>query len=127
MRELLKRRNLETQLRNERFSPPLVTLPLPPLCSEPHVARRRCKHWITQQYTTPLSRMSDSGFIGETEGSSLQFSSVRVRVRNREFTLVRSDSYKWSEVEDDSSSPWEDLKCDWKTFFVYNISSVRLL
>jgi hypothetical protein len=40
---------------------------------------------------------------------------------------AESESYKWSDVEEESLSPWEDLQCDWNTFFVYNNWSVRLL
>jgi hypothetical protein len=143
VRELLKRRNLETRLRNnsKRYS----VLPSPRFSSPrftPHHAflgdavndgsrnskegSRDLRDVTCNSTQSRVSRMSDSRVYRR---DWRQFSSVRVwvPVRNREFTLVRSESYKWSEVEEESSSPWEHLDCDWTTFFVCNIWSVRLL
>jgi hypothetical protein len=126
MWELLKHRNLKMWLRNnsERWFP----LPSPrfaPHCTLLGNAVNTGLHNSTQRR---ISRMPDSGFIGETEGSSQRSQeSVHKLVHNQIQFTVKSRSYKWNEVEEESSSPWEHLKCDWKTFFVCNNWSVRML
>jgi hypothetical protein len=130
MWELLKCRNLETQLHNSsewcfplpspRFPSPYFSTHQALLCDAVNTG----VHNTTQCHVLPLVRFR------VYKRDWRQFSSVRVR--NREFTLVCSESYKWSEVkwsevEEESLSLWEDLKCDWKTFFMCNIWSVRLL
>jgi hypothetical protein len=66
----------------------------PSPCFAPHIARRCCKHWITQQYTTPCFQHVRFRVyrIDWRQFSLVQYKLVssQVRVRNREFKAVRN-------------------------------------
>jgi hypothetical protein len=91
MREPLKRRNFETRLRTavNEVSPPIATLP-----PAPHVARRCCEHWITQQYTTLLSPACKIRGFYERLKAVLSYSVRKLVVRNQIQSSDRSQLSK---------------------------------
>jgi hypothetical protein len=88
------------------------------------VTSHTCNVWRQQEWRKLcFSARSDQRGYPEVNSDVKQFTLVQVssRLRVRVISQV-----KWSSefvVEEESSLPCEDLKCDWKTFFVCNIWS----
>jgi hypothetical protein len=130
MRDMLKRGNLEERdcatAVSDVFSVPRLASPPPPLPSPRFAPHRTLLGDKTLDYTTvhnaAFSRMSDSGFIGETEGSSqFEFATECSEVSSQ----PHSDFSLKSVIEELSARVVKSASVNRR--FMCNIWSVRLL